>query len=286
MDDTSPVFLITGCSTGFGRELVLDLKPPIAALKSDFRVIATARRPETLTDLQERGAKVLPLDVTASVQDLAAFATKAIAIYGQVDYLVSNAGFAQGGAVEEVSLEEAQEQFNTNFFGLINTTNAFLPHFRARRAGTLVNIGSEVSCTCPPGTGFYSASKAAVEAISDTWARELAEYGIRSICIQPSGFRTEIFKHAATRPPVKTVEGYALAHGTMDYLSNVFSQTVAGDPAKAARNIIKLVTTKPELPMRFALGEEAYVNFKGFYQKRLEELEATRDLTTGTNFDV
>ncbi|KAJ7466153.1 hypothetical protein B0H11DRAFT_1814456 [Mycena galericulata] len=279
MVKTSPVFLITGCSTGFGRELVL------AALNSDFRVIATARRPETLTELEGRGAKVLTLDVTSSVQELAAFAAKAIEIYGQVDYLVNNAGFAQGGAIEEVSLEEAQAQFNTNLFGLINTTNAFLPHFRARRAGTIVNIGSEVSCTCPPGTGFYNASKAAVEAISDTWARELAEYGIRSICIQPSGFRTEIFKHAATRPPARTVEGYALAHGTMDYLSKVFSQSVAGDPAKAARNIIKLITTKPELPMRFALGDDAYTNFKMFYEKQLKELEATRDLTTGTNFD-
>ncbi|KAJ7339781.1 hypothetical protein DFH08DRAFT_246915 [Mycena albidolilacea] len=274
--NNSPVFLITGCSTGLGREVAL------AALKSGFRVIATARRLEALSDLQKSGAKTLALDVTWSVPDLADVAVKAIAVYGQIDYLVNNAGVAQGGAIEEVSPTEALTQFNTNFFGLVNTTNAFLPHFRSRCTGTLVNFSSEITWVAMPGAGLYAASKAAVNAVSDTWAHELAEYGIRSISIQPSGFRTEFFNSTATRPAAKTIEGYDLAHGTIKFVVDEFA--APGDPAKAAQNIIKLVT-KPEIPLRFAVGDDAYANCKAFYQKRLEEMEAVRELSTGTNFE-
>lgn len=98
----------------------------------------------------------------------------------------------QSGAIEEVSPSEALRQFNTNFFGLVSTTNAFLPHFRDRRAGTIVNISSQGSALGTPGGGIYCASKAAVDAASDSWAHELAEYNIRSISVQV-GFYREIF---------------------------------------------------------------------------------------------
>ncbi|KAJ7809900.1 putative short-chain oxidoreductase [Mycena olivaceomarginata] len=251
------------------------------ALSSGFRVIATARHLETLGDLEHRGARVLSLDVTSAAPDLATFAEKAIAVYGQVDYLVNNAGFAQSGAIEEVSPEEASAQFNTNVFGLVNTTNVSLPHFRSRRTGTLVNFNSEATCTAIPGIGIYTATKAAVE-ISDTWAHELAQYGIRSISIQPSGFRTEFFNIAGSRPAAKTIEGYEIVHGTLSFMATEYARTVPGDPVKAARNIIAPVT-KPDLPLRFA---DAFANLKAFYQKRLEEMEAVRELSIGKNFDA
>ncbi|KAJ7825509.1 hypothetical protein B0H14DRAFT_2368937 [Mycena olivaceomarginata] len=284
--NSSPVFLITGYSTGLGRELAL------AALSSGFRVIATARHLETLGDLEHRGARVLSLDVTSAAPDLATFAEKAIAVYGQVDYLVNNAGFAQSGAIEEVSPEEASAQFNTNGFGLVNRPYPIsrclgilrrvpLAHFRSRRTGTLVNFNSEATCTAIPGIGIYTATKAAVE-ISDTWAHELAQYGIRSISIQPSGFRTEFFNIAGSRPAAKTIEGYKIVHGTFSFMATEYARTVPGDPVKAARNIIAPVT-KPDLPLRFA---DAFANLKAFYQKRLEEMEAVRELSIGTNFDA
>ncbi|KAJ7775764.1 hypothetical protein DFH07DRAFT_732345 [Mycena maculata] len=164
--NTSAVFLITGCSTGLGKELA------IAALSAGFRVIATTQRLETLSDLENRSATTLPLNVTTSVEDLASFAVNAIAV--QIDFLINKAGFAQGGVIEGVSPEESMRQFNTNFFGLVNTTNTFLPHFRAWKAGTLVNISSQITSTA----GIYCASKAAVDAVSDTWPHELAESGI------------------------------------------------------------------------------------------------------------
>ncbi|KAJ6479547.1 hypothetical protein C8R47DRAFT_609127 [Mycena vitilis] len=274
--ENSPVFLITGCSSGLGKELAL------AALRNGFRVVATARRLESIASLEASGAKPLALDVTWSVQELAAMAAKAISIFGQVDYLVNNAGYAQGGAIEEVSPEEALAQFSTNFFGLINTTNAFLPHFRARCTGTIVNISSEIVVTGVPGAGLYAASKAAVDAISDTWSSELAEYGIRSVAVQPSGFRTEFFQQASSRNPATAIEGYKAAHGTMKFLTSEFSPP--GDPVKGAQNVILLVT-KPRIPLRFPVGDDSFANFKAFYQKRLEEMEETRELSTGTNLD-
>ncbi|KAJ7625887.1 short-chain dehydrogenase/reductase SDR, partial [Roridomyces roridus] len=280
--DQSPVFLITGCSAGIGRELAL------AALVAGFRVIATARKLESLSDLESKGAKTLALDVTASDEDLAAVAAKAIAIYGQIDFLLSNAGYGQAGAIEEMTSTHVHAQFSTNFFGVVNTVNAFLPHFRQRRSGTLVQFSSENTCTTLPGTGIYTASKAAVEAVSDTWALELADFNIRSIVIQPSGFRTNFFNYAGAAysgSPVKTIGGYNTAHGVIDFLINTFPKVVPGDPVKAARNIIKLLTTSETLPRRFVVGDDSYRNFKVFYEKRLEELELWKELSTGTNLD-
>ncbi|KAJ7356393.1 hypothetical protein DFH08DRAFT_1075605 [Mycena albidolilacea] len=278
MTQNTSVFLITGCSSGLGREIV------IAALASGFRVIATARKVDTLTGLEEKGAKVLPLDVTSTPEALKEFAAKAIAIYGQIDYLVNNAGFAQGGAIEEHSPKEITDQFNTNFFGLVNTTDAFLPHFRARKAGTLVNISSVASIGGQPGAGIYAASKAAVDAVSDTWAQELAEYGIRSISVQPGNFRTEVLNPTNGRFASNVVDGYALAHGVVSFLSMHLAGKEPGDPVKGAKNIITVVTKEGQLPVRLALGDDAHPKLEKFYHERLGELEATRELSTGTSF--
>ncbi|KAJ7144905.1 dehydrogenase [Mycena crocata] len=276
---TSPVFLITGCSSGLGRELA------IAALKSGFRVIATARRVETLTSLGEQGAKSLTLDVTSSESQLADFAARAIAIYGQVDYLVNNAGFVQAGAIEENSPSEIFRQYNTNVFGLIAITNAFLPHFRQRRAGTIVNISSQGSSLGTPGGGIYCSSKGAVDAISDTWAHELAEYNIRSISVQPGAFRTEVLQSTNVGRAAKLIEGYQLAHGVIDSMSKG-AGSEPGDPAKAAENIIAFVADagRKQLPLRFVVGDDAFASLKAFYTQQLADMEEAKECSTGTNY--
>ncbi|KAJ6516738.1 putative short-chain oxidoreductase [Mycena vitilis] len=274
--NSSPVFLITGCSSGFGRDLVK------AALDKGFRVIATARKVEMLAALGSLGAKTLALDVTSTPATLQQFATSAIAIYGQVDYLVNNAGFLQGGAIEEVSPTQAFAQFNTNIFGLVNTTDTFLPHFRARRTGTIVNISSVGPLMGMPGVGWYAASKGALDVLSDTWANELAEYGIRSISVQPGAFRTDVFQSSNVRFSETTIEGYKAAHRVVE---SIPAWKQPGDAAKASRNIITLVT-KPgsDLPLRFVIGDEALPNAEKFYMARLAELEVVRELGTGTSF--
>ncbi|KAJ7141718.1 putative short-chain oxidoreductase [Mycena crocata] len=272
------VILITGCSTGFGRELAL------AALSSGLRVIATARRPETLASLEEAGAKALKLDVTSSTDELKAFAQDTVSIFGRVDYLINNAGFLQGGAVEENTAEENLAQFNTNFFGVINVTNAFLPHFRERRQGTIVNISSQGALLCIPGAGIYCASKAALDAISDTWAHELAGFNIRSVSIQLGAFRTSVAESGNLKVAKTKIGEYDAAH---DWVVG-FNQSAGkerGDTKIAASKIIELISRDPtqKLPLRLALGEDARENGRGFYMKQLEDLDAWEAVGSGTD---
>ncbi|KAJ7184455.1 short-chain oxidoreductase [Mycena filopes] len=281
MTSDSLVFLITGCSSGLGRELA------IAALNSGFRVIATARRINTLASLEECGAKTLTLDVTSSEAELAEFAAKAIAIYGHVDYLFNNAGYLHAGVMEENTPAEVLRQFNTNFFGLVNITNAFVPHFRARKTGTIVNISSQGSVLGTPGGGAYCSSKAAVDSVSDTWAHELAEYNIRSISVQPGAFRTAVLLSTNLVHAAKVVEGYQVAHGTMEVIGKQ-AGVEPGDPAKAAANIIQFLTDpkRTQLPLRFVIGDDAFASVKAFYVQQLADLDAAEELSTGTNYSA
>jgi len=258
--------------------------PLLAALNYGLRVIATARRPETLAPLKEKGAAALALDVTSPVEDLKKFATEAINVYGQVDYLVNNAGYLQGGAIEENTPEENLNQFNTNFFGLVNTTNAFLPHFRARRTGTIVNISSQGAVLGVTGGGIYCASKAAVDTISHTWANELREYGIRCVSVQPGAFRTAVAESSNLRVAKAHIDGYKAAHEWVaGFSANAGKER--GDTAKAAVKIIDFIATDPQrqLPSRFAIGDDAYENVKNFHTQRLKEVEEWKELSTGTD---
>ncbi|KAJ7644915.1 putative short-chain oxidoreductase [Roridomyces roridus] len=255
MDTHQPVVLITGCSTGLGRELSL------AALSSGLRVIATARRPQTLKTLEEGGAKTLKLDVTSTSQDLAVFAAEAIALYGQVDVLINNAGYLQGGAVEENTDQENRAQFDTNFFGVINVTNAFLPHFRSRKSGTIVS-----------------------PAISDTWAHELAPLNVRSTSILLGTFRTTVAESANLKIAAKRIDGYDAGH---DWVAE-FNSTAGkerGDTKIAARKIVELTCSdfQKALPMRIAIGEDALEYLREFYAKGLESAEKWREVSTGTD---
>ncbi|KAJ7748383.1 putative short-chain oxidoreductase [Mycena metata] len=278
MSEDSAVILITGCSTGFGRELAK------AALAAGLRVIATARRPETLVSLEAMGAKALKLDVTASHEELKGFASTALELFGRVDYLINNAGFLHGGAIEENSAAENLAQFNTNFFGVINLTNAFLPHWRERKQGTIVNVSSQGSMLCIPGAGIYCASKAALDALSDTWARELASFNIRSISIQLGAFRTSVAESGNLKVAEGKIQGYDAAHEWVSGF-NAAAGKERGDTAIAARKIIELITVDPgrALPTRLAMGEDSYNNAKDFYRKRLEDLEAWKSVSSGTD---
>ncbi|KAJ7627869.1 putative short-chain oxidoreductase [Mycena rosella] len=281
MSNDAAVILITGCSTGFGKELAL------AALSQGLRVIATARRPETLVVLEEQGAKALKLDVTSSTDELKAFASQALSIFGQVDYLINNAGFLQGGAIEENSPEENLAQFNTNFFGVINVTSTFLPHFRARKQGTIVNISSQGSAMCIPGAGIYCASKAALEAISNTWARELASFDVRSISLQLGAFRTSVAESGNLKVAARRIEGYQGSHEWVQGFNQAAGKE-RGDTKIAAAKIIELITVDPKraLPMRLAIGEDSYETVKDILAKQLEDMEAWKAVSTGTDVVV
>src|SRR5580704_5104871 len=167
-------WFITGASTGFGRLLAEEV------LKTGGKVIATARKLDSIADLENeypKTAKALVLDVNDAGQVDSAV-TQAFAQFGQVDVLVNNAGYGVAGAIEEVSEAEFMPMFETNVFGLLRVTRAFLPQFRKQRTGHILNLSSIGGLTAGPGWGLYQGTKFAVEGLSEALAQEVAPLGI------------------------------------------------------------------------------------------------------------
>ncbi len=171
--------LITGCSTGFGRATAVELK------KRGHEVLATARRPETLADLDVDARLALDVTDDASV-------AKAVSAAGTVDVLVNNAGVGTGGPVELVPMAEVRRVFETNTFGPLRMMQAVLPGMRARGSGTIVNVSSVSGRVAAPLAGVYAASKFALEAMSESLHVEAGHFGIRTIVIEPGFFKTNI----------------------------------------------------------------------------------------------
>jgi NAD(P)-dependent dehydrogenase (short-subunit alcohol dehydrogenase family) len=190
MAEPSKAVLVTGCSSGIGRASALRLA------RSGWTVYATARRPESLTELGDAGCRTLALDVTDEDSMRAAVDTVEQA-EGAVGVLINNAGYSQSGAIETVPMEAVRRQFETNVFGLVRLTQLVLPKMRAQRWGRIVNLGSMGGRLTFPGGGYYHATKHALEAISDALRFELRGFGIDVILLEP-GLITTDFGEAAT----------------------------------------------------------------------------------------
>ncbi len=198
---SSPVWFITGCSTGFGRELAR------LVLERGWRAVVTARNPAQVADLvqgHEDNAIASKLDVTEKGQ-VAAAAKAAHYRFGQVDVLVNNAGYGYLAAIEEGEDPEVRNMFEANFFGLVAMTRAMLPGMRARHSGAIVNISSIGGIASFPATGYYHATKYAVEGMSESLAQEVGPLGIKVVIVEPGPFRTNwagsSIKQSATRIP-------------------------------------------------------------------------------------
>ncbi|ESK93856.1 short-chain dehydrogenase reductase sdr [Moniliophthora roreri MCA 2997] len=280
---SAPVILITGCSTGFGRSLALE------ALSHGMSVIATARRLDSIEDLGKKGAKVLVLDVTATREVLRNFATEAIGVFSQIDVLVNNAAYFLAGAVEEASEEQMRSQFDTNFFGVVNLTCAFLPHFRARKTGTIINISSQGAQLAISGSGLYAATKAAVDCISTVWSKELAPFNIRTMSVTLGTFRTAV-AGSNTKHPANQIEGYDSAHEFLTIFNGGSGQE-RGDTDKAAKKLLDVISLKEgdglplRLPVRLALGEDAVGHVPRILREQLREAEEWREYGSGTDID-
>ncbi|KAJ3815553.1 hypothetical protein F5876DRAFT_30422, partial [Lentinula aff. lateritia] len=178
-----------------------------------------------------------------------------------------------------------QAQFNTNFFSVINITSAFLPHFRSRKTGTIVNISSQGSYLALSGAGIYGASKAALECLTEVWSNELAPFNIRAVSVVLGAFRTAVAS-SNSKPAANTIEGYDLAHDFHRAFQERAGQEL-GDAAKAAKKLLDLVTLKTEkrLPARFALGEDAVYLTRKLLKRRLDELDDWESYGMGTNIE-
>jgi NAD(P)-dependent dehydrogenase (short-subunit alcohol dehydrogenase family) len=190
MAEPSKAVLITGCSTGIGRATALRLAG------SGWTVYATARRPETIADLEPAGVRTLALDVTDETS-MSAAVTAVEQAEGAVGVLINNAGYSQSGAVETVPMESVRRQFETNVFGVVRLTQLVLPRMRAQRWGRIVNVGSMGGRLTFPGGGHYHATKYALEALSDALRFELAGFGIAVVLLEPGLITTEFGEAAA-----------------------------------------------------------------------------------------
>lgn len=272
------VWFITGCSTGFGRLLADEV------LKSGGKVVATARKPEQIADLEQKypeNAKVLALDVTDQVQVDSAVAA-AIRRFGRVDVLVNNAGYGVAGAVEEVSETELRPMYETNVFGLLRVTRALLPHLRERRSGHILNLSSIGGVTASPGWGLYQSTKFAVEGLSEALAAEVEPLGIHVTIIEPGPFRTDFLGRSGVEAAKHIADYDATAGNARTYL-NSQSGKQRGDPARAVQAMIKVVES-PDPPLRLLLGAGALERLRGKLDNWQKEIAAWESTTTGADF--
>ncbi|GFF58473.1 uncharacterized oxidoreductase YusZ [Aspergillus udagawae] len=276
------VWLITGCSSGFGSEFVTQ------ALSRGDKVIATARTIANITHLRDAGAAIMQLDVTASQEGLNQKASDAIAIYGKVDILVNNAAYTQFGTLEDMNHGDYLSQFTTNVFGTINTTRAFLPHFRERRQGVIVNIGSMAAWESYPAVGAYCASKAALRYATEALSQETASLGLKTLLVEPGQFRTELLSaknsmFVETRFP----EYRELTEASFKTFRDANGKQ-RGDPQKGVARIIDVVKGEnaaegKEWPKELALGPDAVAAIRKKCQDTLKKLDEWEEFSCGTD---
>lgn len=270
------VWLITGCSTGFGRELTRLL------LRRGHSVVVTARNPDTLAEFAASGnAFVAALDVTVPSQ-IAGVVHQAETRFGHIDVLVNNAGYGYLSAVEEGEDDEVRAMFETNVFGLASMTRAVLPGMRARRRGHIVNISSMGGLIGFPGVGYYNATKFAVEGLSEALAKEISPLGIKVTIVEPGPFRTD-WAGRSLKVPKTAIADYAKSAGARRAAVQSYSGTQQGDPVRGAEAIIQAVES-PEPPLHLLLGRPAYEMTAVKLKEFGAEMEKWREVSLGADF--
>ncbi len=273
----APVWFITGCSAGFGRELAK------AVLDREYQAVVTARDPKRIQDLtsgRESRALALRLDVTDATQ-VASAVKQAESTFGRIDVLVNNAGYTYLAAVEEGDLGEVHALLETNFFGLARMIQAVLPGMRRRRQGRIVNISSIGGLRSLSGVGYYHATKFAVEGLSEALAKEVEPLGIKVLLVEPSAFRTEFVVSA--RETRQEIEDYAKTAGATRQQIRLTSGHQPGDPARAAAAIIKTVES-PTPPLRLLLGRAALQDARAKLDFLRRDFDEWAETTVGADF--
>jgi NAD(P)-dependent dehydrogenase (short-subunit alcohol dehydrogenase family) len=271
-------WFITGASTGFGRLLAEEV------LKAGGKVIATARKLVKIADLEQKypkTAKALVLDVTDAGQVDSAV-TQAFAQFGQVDVLVNNAGYGVAGAIEEVSEAEFMPMFETNVFGLIRVTRAFLPHLRKQRSGHILNLSSIGGLTAAPGIGYYNSSKFAVEGLSEALAAELAPLGIHVTIVEPGPFRTDFLGRSGVVAATRIADYDNTAANMRRYFAENDGKQ-PGDPLRAVHAMMQIVES-PTPPLRLLLGKSALQRVQTKLDTWQKEIAAWEPVTVGADF--
>ncbi len=274
----SPVWFITGCSTGLGKELAR------LVLARGWRAVVTARKPEQLNDLlegHEENALALKLDVTDRTQVTDAV-KQAEEKFGRIDVLVNNAGYGYLAAIEEGEDDQVRAMFETNFFGLVALTNAVLPGMRKRKSGHIVNISSIGGMVSFGATGYYHATKYALEGMSESLAIELKPLGIKVLIVEPGPFRTD-WSGRSLLESKTVIEDYDQTAGERRRQTRKNSGKQPGDPVRAGEAMIKAVEAE-NAPLRLVLGKPGLDLVKKKLDAVKQDLDAWQETTLEADF--
>ncbi|MDR3436067.1 oxidoreductase [Telmatospirillum sp.] len=278
--DQSAVWLITGCSTGFGHALAS------AVLARGQKAMVTARNPADLRNFAETygpHVEIASLDIRNPSQ-IADVVRQAEARFGGIDVLVNNAGYGYLAAIEEGNDEEIRAMFDTNVFGLIAVTRAVLPGMRARRKGHVVNISSIGGLIGFPGVGYYNATKFAVEGFSEALAKEVKPLGIQVTIVEPGPFRTD-WAGRSLRTATVAIADYADTAGARRDMIRDNSGRQPGDPVRAAKAIMTAVDSD-EPPLHLLLGRPAFDAAKHKLQELSCEFDSWRNVSLDADFPI
>jgi NAD(P)-dependent dehydrogenase (short-subunit alcohol dehydrogenase family) len=275
----SPVWLITGASSGLGYALAS------AVLEHGHRAVLTARNTasiKTLAGSYPAAALVEALDVTKPAQ-IADVVRKAEAHFGSIDILVNNAGVGYLAAVEEGDEDGIRWQFETNFFGPAALIRAVLPAMRKRERGTIVNISSVAGFVSSAGMGYYAASKFALEGLTEALWQEVEPLGLKVVLVEPGGFRTGIVQRIQVS---EQIPAYAGTSGAFrNFVQSASEEVFLGDPARAAKALIEVVESD-QRRRRVVFGSDAYGAITSKVKALQTEYEAGQSIAYSTDFEV
>ncbi len=275
-EESGSAWLITGCSTGFGREIAL------AALAKGHGVAVTARNPGAIEDIvaaHPDRALALALDVTDPAQIEKAVAAS-LERFGAIDVLVNNAGYGYMSAVEEGEDHEVRRLFDTNYFGVVALIKAVLPGMRERRRGQIVNISSMTGLVANPPNVYYSSTKFALEALTEGLSKELQPFGIRVTAIEPGAFRTD-WAARSMKETQTPIAAYDETVGARKQMIKAVANRLPGDPRRVAEAVLR-ITELEDPPLHLLLGHDVLQAFR----QKLADLEASIDAWESVTKDV
>lgn len=280
MNQTEKVWMISGCSTGFGRSLAIQV------LQKGYKAVLTARNVSDLDDIlnefpQTSVGITLDLEKNESISNAA---KNAIHAFGQIDVLVNNAGIGYFSSIEEAEDDAVRKMFEVNFFGLCTLTNFILPQMRKQKSGHILNVSSIGGLVGFPAVGFYNATKFAVCGYSESLAKETAHLGIKVTIVCPSGFRTDWAGRSALETPI-AIEDYLPSAGANRDAIRSRSGKQPGDPEKAATAIIQAYETANP-PLYLMLGVGAINGARKKLEDLATDFDAWAEISVGADAPI
>ncbi|SFB93754.1 oxidoreductase [Spirosoma endophyticum] len=280
--NTQQIWFVTGASKGLGLSLVKQL------LDNGFSVAATSRNRDDLRQaVGSTDARFLPLAVDLKTETSVAEAINAtIEHFGRIDVVVNNAGYGLLGSIEELTDQEARENFDVNVFGSLNVIRNVMPHLRAQQAGHIINISSIGGFTGTfPGFGIYCATKFAVAGFSESLAAEASAFGINVTVVEPGYFRTDFLSSSSLGVPTRQIDAYEAVRQSQAAHQMEIAGNQPGDPEKAVAALIQLASVENP-PMHLFLGQDAYDMAYVKIKAVQNDLENWKDVTVSTGFTV